>query len=74
MKVRNRNRMSAFTKFKDFITNIYQLLMILQREMLNLYRTLLLNDEELRQDLLLEVEQKRKAGRPQGSGCKKGKN
>ena len=68
------NRMSAFTKFKDFVTNIPVTNDSAERNV-KLIQDFVAgsHDEELRQDLLLAVEQKRKAGRPQGSESKKTK-
>ena len=68
------NRLSGYKKFKDFISNIPVTNDAAERNV-KLIQDFVdgSHDEELRQYLLLAVEQKRKAGRPQGSGGKKRK-
>ena len=68
------NRLFGYTKFKDFISNIPVTNDAAERNV-KLIQEFVdgSHDEELRQDLLLAVDQKRKAERPQGSGGKKRK-
>ena len=68
------NRLSSYTKLKDFISNIPVTNDAAERNV-KLIQDFVdgSHDEELRQDLLLAVDQKRKAGRPQGSGGKERK-